>query len=49
MTGGFGIWLLCIWLETEHSPMLWGLLASVVAMVAGSFISFKHPVTVDGN
>ena len=35
---GFGAWLLCIWLETAFPPMLWGLLASTVAMVAGSLV-----------
>ena len=39
MSVGFSIWLLCLWLETEHSPMLWGLLASTLAMIAGSLAS----------
>ena len=39
MTVGFSIWLGCLWLDTEHSPMLWGLLASTVGMVAGSLMS----------
>ncbi|AUD05595.1 sodium:solute symporter family protein [Spirosoma pollinicola] len=39
MTVGFSVWLGCLWLDTEHSPMLWGLVASTVAMVVGSFMS----------
>lgn len=39
MTVGFSVWLGCLWLDTEHSPMLWGLLASTVGMVAGSLMS----------
>jgi len=36
MAVGFSVWLLCLWLNTETSPMLWGLLASTIGMVAGS-------------
>ncbi|WP_020605801.1 sodium:solute symporter family protein [Spirosoma spitsbergense] len=45
---GFIVWLLCLWLQTEISPMLWGLLASTVGMVAGSLF-FRHPVAADDN
>ncbi|ADB41211.1 sodium:solute symporter family protein [Spirosoma linguale] len=38
MLVGFGVWLVCLWLDTAYSPMLWGLLASTVAMVAGSLL-----------
>ncbi|GAB2570733.1 high affinity choline transporter 1 [Spirosoma areae] len=41
MTIGFGVWLLCLWLETEHSPMLWGLLASALGMIVGSLFSHE--------
>lgn len=53
MVIGFVVWLLCLWQETAYSPMLWGLLASTVGMIAGSLLS--KPVTVtrptisDGN
>ena len=33
---GFFVWLFCLWLQTDISPMLWGLLASALGMVAGS-------------
>ncbi len=33
---GFGVWLLCGWLNTTFPPMLWGTLTSAAAMVAGS-------------
>ncbi|GAB3565258.1 sodium:solute symporter family protein [Spirosoma luteolum] len=33
---GFVVWLGCLWGNTYYSPMMWGLLASVVAMVVGS-------------
>ena len=42
---GFGAWLLCIRLETTFPPILWGLLASTVAMVAGS-LSLPGPYSV---
>ena len=46
MVIGLGMWLVCIWQTTEGPPMLWGLLASTVAMVVGSLIPwgviFKH-------
>ncbi len=52
MTIGFGVWLFCLWLKTEHSPMLWGLLFSTVAMGAGSLMGNSrakvNPVT-DGD
>ncbi|QMW02255.1 sodium:solute symporter family protein [Spirosoma foliorum] len=35
---GLSVWVICIWQATEISPMLWGLLASAVAMVVGSLI-----------
>ncbi len=39
MAVGLGVWLLCLWLGTEYSPMMIGLLASTVAMVAGSLLT----------
>lgn len=39
MSAGLGVWLFCLWQTTDISPMLWGLLASTVAMVAGSLVS----------
>jgi SSS family solute:Na+ symporter len=44
MLVGFTVWLLCLWQQTDISPMLWGLLASTVGMVAGS-LAVKHPAT----
>ncbi|QJW91807.1 sodium:solute symporter family protein [Spirosoma taeanense] len=38
MAVGLGVWLLCLWLATDYSPMMWGLLASTLGMVGGSFI-----------
>lgn len=36
MSLGFVTWLLCLGFDTGYPPMMWGLLASTVAMVAGS-------------
>ncbi|MBO0937736.1 sodium:solute symporter family protein [Fibrella sp. HMF5335] len=33
---GLSTWVLCIWLNTTFPPMLWGLIASALAMIAGS-------------
>ncbi|MGF7216673.1 Na+/proline symporter [Spirosoma lacussanchae] len=38
MAVGLVVWLGCIWLKTDYSPMMWGLLASTVAMAGGSLI-----------
>lgn len=38
---GLIVWLLCLWLQTEYSPMMWGLLVSTVAMIVGSLMSRK--------
>ncbi|GAB3177095.1 high affinity choline transporter 1 [Telluribacter humicola] len=35
MSVGLVVWLACMWLETEYPPMIYGLLASIVGMVAG--------------
>ncbi|QHV98558.1 sodium:solute symporter family protein [Spirosoma endbachense] len=39
MVVGFSVWLLCLWIGTDYSPMLWGLLASTIGMVTGSLLS----------
>ena len=39
MSLGFATWLLCLWLDTDYPPMMWGLLTSTVGMVAGSVLS----------
>lgn len=39
MAVGLGVWLLCLWLDTEYSPMMIGLLASTIGMVAGSLLT----------
>lgn len=36
---GLVVWLACLGLDTDVSPMLWGLLASLIGMVAGSLFS----------
>ena len=41
MSLGFATWLLCLWLDTDYPPMMWGLLTSTVGMVAGSLLSQK--------
>ncbi|GAB4009242.1 sodium:solute symporter family protein [Spirosoma migulaei] len=38
MVVGLGVWLICVWQTTETPPILWGLLASTIAMVVGSLI-----------
>ncbi|MVM39771.1 sodium:solute symporter [Spirosoma sp. HMF3257] len=43
MVIGLSVWLVCIWQTTEISPMLWGLLASAVAMVVGSLLPMGVP------
>ena len=35
---GLAVWLICSWIDTHFPPMLWGLLASTGAMVAGSLL-----------
>ena len=53
MVVGFTVWLFCLWIKTEHSPMLWGLLASTLGMVAGSLLSQSvatgSPIISDDN
>lgn len=39
MSLGFVTWLLCLWIDTEYPPMMWGLLTSTVGMVAGSLLT----------
>lgn len=36
---GLVVWLACLGLDTDISPMLWGLLASLIGMIAGSLLS----------
>ncbi|MCK8492165.1 sodium:solute symporter family protein [Spirosoma sp. RP8] len=36
---GFVVWVACLWLNTNYEPILWGLLASILAMVLGSLIT----------
>lgn len=38
---GFGVWIVCLWAETEYPPMIWGLLASLAGMLAGSLYQKK--------
>ena len=39
MSLGFVTWLLCLSFNTEYPPMMWGLLASTVGMLAGSLLT----------
>lgn len=41
MTLGTGVWLILEFYETEISGMIWGLLASIFGMIAGTLISKK--------
>lgn len=41
---GLGVWFVCLWQKTEISPMLWGLLASTIAMIGGSLMGKEMPV-----
>jgi len=34
---GMAVWIPCEFLETEIPSLIWGLLASILAMVVGSF------------
>lgn len=43
MATGFIVWLLCLWIDTTYSPMIWGLLASIAGMVGGSLMSRAQP------
>jgi Na+/proline symporter len=36
---GLLVWLVCLWIGTDYSPMMWGLLVSTLAMVIGSLLS----------
>ncbi|GAB3980310.1 sodium:solute symporter family protein [Spirosoma terrae] len=36
---GLFVWLACLGLDTDISPMLWGLFASLIGMIAGSLLS----------
>lgn len=35
MVAGLVVWLTAVWIETEYPPMIYGLLASILAMAAG--------------
>ncbi|GAB3687116.1 sodium:solute symporter family protein [Spirosoma flavus] len=39
MAIGFGVWLICLWQDTSYPPIIWGLLASLAGMVAGSLLN----------
>ena len=39
MSLGLTVWLICLLIKTEFPPMLWGLMASITGMIAGSFLS----------
>lgn len=37
MSTGIVVWIVCEWMKTEIPSLVWGLLASILAMVVGSF------------
>ncbi len=41
MAVGMVVWLLCIWFPTHWPPMIWGLVASAIGMIAGSLSPIK--------
>lgn len=43
MVGGLSVWLLCVHWDTEYPPMIYGLLASLLGMTAGTF--FGQPTS----
>lgn len=53
MAIGFLAWLFCLWQTTAYPPILWGLLASTLGMVAGSLFSpspaIRNQATGGGN
>ncbi|GAB3987854.1 sodium:solute symporter family protein [Spirosoma daeguense] len=51
MAIGFGVWIVCLWLKTDYPALLWGLLASLIGMIAGSLLSSSatYPATDGGN
>lgn len=40
--GGMLIWIICLNLETEINPIIYGLSASILGMLIGGFITTKH-------
>ena len=36
MTAGLIVWLISVWMDTEYPPILFGLLASILAMIVGT-------------
>ncbi|MBN8824972.1 MULTISPECIES: sodium:solute symporter family protein [unclassified Spirosoma] len=53
MTVGLLVWLTNVWQGSDYPPILWGLLASTLGMIAGSLLStpsaVTHQATADGN
>lgn len=49
MVAGLTVWIGCAWVETEYPPLLYGLLASIVAMYMGVVIArapaMRRPIT----
>ncbi len=37
MTVGMGVWIICEFMGTEIPPLIWGLLASILGMLVGSY------------
>lgn len=38
---GLLVWLVCLWIDTDYSPMMWGLLVSTSAMVVVSLLKWR--------
>ena len=36
MVAGLVVWLIAVWIETEYPPLIYGLIASILAMIAGT-------------
>ena len=42
MVAGLSVWLLCVWLETEYPPLIYGLSASTLGMIVGVVLGRKE-------
>ncbi|GAB4019554.1 high affinity choline transporter 1 [Spirosoma koreense] len=43
MAVGLAVWVFCLWQQTEIAPMLWGLVASALALGAGALFQKSAP------
>jgi len=49
MVAGLVIWLIAVWVETEYPPLIYGLLASILAMTAGTLLEKNGAVKYNFN